>query len=246
MGKYYSQYRQDQFIDWVIFYRKRKGVFVDIGAHDGISFSNTYFFEKNRAWEGYCFEPNPTVFKKLQENRTSQNINWCVGSENGKVEFWKIEGPAEMLSGIKTHYDYRHIERIRKEIEISGGIIQEIEVRVISLMEFPEILKSGIDYLSIDTEGNELSILESIDFSKLKIKAISIENNYADDTIEDYLQGKGFEKVIKLKCDSIFICKSCLGNSIHFRIMMWKLVFRVYNSFAIRKKKLVSNFFYSF
>jgi hypothetical protein len=55
--KYFSQYKQDEFLDKVLFKKKQNGFFIEIGAHDGISFSNSFFFEKNRSWEGICIEP---------------------------------------------------------------------------------------------------------------------------------------------------------------------------------------------
>jgi len=42
--KYYSQYGQDKFINNVVFNNKQRGNFIDIGAHDGITFSNSFFF----------------------------------------------------------------------------------------------------------------------------------------------------------------------------------------------------------
>jgi hypothetical protein len=44
---------------------KENGVFVDIGAHDGETDSNSLFFE-NLGWKGFCIEPNPEMFNKLQ------------------------------------------------------------------------------------------------------------------------------------------------------------------------------------
>ncbi len=42
--KYYSQYRQDEFLNKVIFKKQKNGFFIDIGAHDGITYSNSSFF----------------------------------------------------------------------------------------------------------------------------------------------------------------------------------------------------------
>lgn len=45
----------------------KNGVFFDIGAHDGVSLSNTYFFEKELGWSGICLEPIPEVFERLKK-----------------------------------------------------------------------------------------------------------------------------------------------------------------------------------
>jgi hypothetical protein len=51
--QFYAQYQQDQVIDFLL-QKKYQGFFLDIGAHDGITFSNSYFFEKNRNFNGIC------------------------------------------------------------------------------------------------------------------------------------------------------------------------------------------------
>ena len=51
-----------------IFKNKRDGFFLDIGANDGITLSNSYFFEKELGWKGICFEPLKNAFQKLQND----------------------------------------------------------------------------------------------------------------------------------------------------------------------------------
>src|SRR5258706_11369284 len=59
---YYSQHSQDRFVDNFLLHGKRGGVFVDVGAYDGVALSNTYYFEKELGWQGICIEPNPMAF----------------------------------------------------------------------------------------------------------------------------------------------------------------------------------------
>ena len=42
---YYSQFKQDQFLEEVVFKGYKNGTFVDVGAHDGVSINNTLYFE---------------------------------------------------------------------------------------------------------------------------------------------------------------------------------------------------------
>lgn len=67
--KFFSQYLQDQYLDTKVFKGKRGGVFVDIGANDGVSLSNSYFFEKFRSWRGLWIEPIRAIFQQLQKYR---------------------------------------------------------------------------------------------------------------------------------------------------------------------------------
>lgn len=222
-SNYFSQYNQDKFLNEVVFYNKKDGFFIDIGAHDGISYSNSLFFEKFNDWSGICVEPNPSVFTKLILNRKSINLNVCIGSENKKVKFTQIEGYSEMLSGVSEKYDERHIQRINNDILIKGGKKSEIEVNMISLDAVDGLNNKKIDFISIDTEGNEFDIVTSINFNVLDIKSLVIENNYKDNRIEEYLNPFGFELIYKLDYDEVFINKKYFSLGIRTRILFWKI-----------------------
>jgi FkbM family methyltransferase len=200
---YYSQYGQDQKIDEILGGIKN-GIFLDIGAHNGISFSNTYFFEKEKDWAGYCFEPHPRVYRDLEKNRKCQCLNKGVGTSNSILEFWEITGYAEMLSGFSSKYSDSHKRRIEREISNYGGYKEIKNIEVIDIMDF---LNSNsidrIDYLSIDTEGGEEEIIMSIDFDKIEIKSLSIENNYDDTKIIGYMKSMGYNH-IKHHIDDIY------------------------------------------
>lgn len=207
MEKYYSQIGQDKFVD-EFFNKKLNGTFVDIGAHDGESSSNSLFLEKHRKWSGLCIEPGPDEYKKLEENRTSINVNCCVSDYDGESEFTYIKGYSNMLSGLSENYNNAHSARIDNEINSYGGKIEKIIMPVFklqTLLDKHEIL--DIDYCSIDTEGTEYNIVTSIDFSKTNIKMFSIENNYNDNKIQLYLESKGYYLLTKLQWDDIFVKK---------------------------------------
>jgi len=125
--KYYSQYRQDEFLNEYYFKGVKGGVFLDIGAHDGESLSNSKFFEEELGWSGICIEPNPDVFKLLKENRNCICINKAIYSKKGTVLFSKNSGRTEMLSGIVDSYDEEHLVRIIEENKVYGGSVSPIE-----------------------------------------------------------------------------------------------------------------------
>src|SRR5262249_14412066 len=118
---YQSQCAQDIFLDRWLFGGISGGIFVDIGAHDGGTGSNSYFFEKTRHWRGICIEPNPTVYAKLVENRSCILRNCCISDRSGIVPFLKVSGYAEMLSGIVDKYDPQHRMRVQHELQEFGG-----------------------------------------------------------------------------------------------------------------------------
>jgi len=217
--RYYSQVNQDRIADFTLS-RKTKGVFLDIGAHDGITFSNTYFFEKERGWTGICIDPNPDVFQKLIANRHCICENCAIATEEKQLIYRKVNGHyfSEMLGGILEFMDAEHIERINKEIATHAECsIEDIPVECKRLDNL--LNKYGvneIDYLSLDTEGAEYEILQSLDFDKLNIRLISVERN-KDSQVHKLLSSKGY-RCCSAGLDAFYYKELALGIRIHFYI----------------------------
>ena len=66
MTNFQSQVGQDE---WVVsfFSSKGDGYFLDIGAHNGVDLSNTYYLEKELQWNGICVEADPYIFEDLRK-----------------------------------------------------------------------------------------------------------------------------------------------------------------------------------
>lgn len=207
LAHFFSQSGQDKFI-YERFFKSKKdfGFFVEVGAHDGLTYSNTYFFEKELNWRGICIEPLPHIFKKLQKNRpASICINGCISDQPGKTQFLSVTGYSEMLSGILDKYDPRHLQRIEHELNLYGGEKQIIEVQCYRLNDLlTKYNIAHVDYLSIDTEGSELKILQSIDFTMISIEIISVENAYNELHIRNFLEKNGYKYITKLEGDEIY------------------------------------------
>ena len=159
---------------WALYEHNYKwnGFFVEFGATNGIDGSNTLILEKSYNWKGILAEPNPVWHADLTKNRTATIVTDCVYTETGKtVEFVGVSDPT--LSTIKGFGENDEHSHIRKNGETFA-------VNTISLGDMLSAAPRGIDYLSIDTEGSEYSILESY-FSKHAdehvIKCISVEHN---------------------------------------------------------------------
>ena len=125
---YHSTFGQDKFFNETYFKNKKGGVFVDIGAHDGVAGSNSYFFEKEHGWTGICVEPRVTPFKKMVEVRNCICINGAIADKEGYVTFREIEGPVQTFSGIESKLGKKHKKTIEKEIEAFGGSYKLVEV----------------------------------------------------------------------------------------------------------------------
>jgi len=184
---------------------KQNGIFVDVGAYDGVIVSNTHYFEDKLNWKGLCIEPNPNAFEKLLKSRTSNCINIGISNDDTELEFIKVNGYAEMLSGFKNYISDSHYERINEELVKNGGNIDFIIIKVRKLKDiFIENNINNIDYLSIDTEGNEFNVLNSIDYDTCYINIISVENNDNSTDVKNFLTTKGFCFVTKICGDDIY------------------------------------------
>jgi FkbM family methyltransferase len=208
-----SQFKQDELLEKNVFKGHKNGVFVDIGAHDGVNINNTLYFEKYNDWTGINVEPIKKVYDRLITNRPSSiNINCAVCNNDGETEFLCNEGYTEMLSGIKSNFDPRHINRIEFENNIKGSTTTTITVPTKKLETiFDENFIKRVNYLSIDVEGAEFEVIKSINFDKVFIDVIEFENNYDDvsNPIIEYLNTKNYILFHK-SCDIFMINKDSM------------------------------------
>jgi len=202
--KYFSQDGQDAFIV-KLFRGERNGTFIDIGAFDGKTFSNTLYLEKELMWKGICIEPNPIAFKELKANRNCICINCGVGEKEGVFKFLSLSGASAMLSGYIDSFDENHINRIDQLIKTHGGKKELIEVPVLPFKIIAEKHNIEIvEYCNIDVEGGELNVLRSIDFKKVKIKVFTIENNNDSKEVCNFLKPFGYKLIHKLGADEVY------------------------------------------
>ena len=204
-----SQLGQDKIVDEYL-HRKCNGVFVDIGAYDGVTFSNTLMLEIERNWTGICIEPLPDIFVELQKNRRCICAQVCIGNrEENEVEFLAVQSEAaraRMLSGVLSEYDPRHLVRVDDELNQFGGskgVIRLPMRHLHALLHEHGIRK--VDYLSIDTEGSELLILRSTILSAIGNPCITVENNYNDSAIDAVLLSQGYKLYTPIEWDRFYV-----------------------------------------
>lgn len=156
---------------------KTNGIFVDLGAGDGITFSNTYLLEKEYNWNGICVESYPDRYDELITNRVSFKKNIVINHYKG---YCNIDDDGRITESSGTTV----------ECDTFDNIITEFE------------LGNEIDYISINIGSSELDILKTIDFTKYDIKLITVQHNvYSNDLtfykwrIYDVLNNEGFERI---------------------------------------------------
>lgn len=168
VSKSRSQIFQDLFVLNTLNY-KRNGYFIDIGASDGISISNTYLLEDSFNWSGILVEPNRSWFSFLKKNRKSQICTKAIYSKsNLSLEFNDFYFPElSRLSSSSDNFSQNKFLR------------NKYMVQTITLMDLFEYysVPNFIDYLSIDIEGLEYEVLKDFDFKKYIIGIITCEHN---------------------------------------------------------------------
>ena len=142
-----------------------------VGAADGVSGSNSYLLENEFGWHGALVEPARSWHAELTENRHCMLDHRCVLDRTGGHILFRdcAERP------LSTVESFRNADRF-------GGKRAKAkcyEVETISLNDLIDHFGLGqIDYLSVDTEGSELTILAALDFGRFRPRVITVEHGY--------------------------------------------------------------------
>ena len=169
---------------------KKGGFFVEFGATDGVLLSNSWLLEKHFGWEGICAEPNPKLFERLQMNRSCTLSPACVYRTSGETMKFVM---ADAYGGLEdSGRDDQHVDK-RDAYAAAGNIIQVTTTSLLDLLQQNDA-PEAIDYLSIDTEGSELTILEGFNWSSYQIRCITVEHNFTEQRqgLRQLLQGLGY------------------------------------------------------
>lgn len=148
-----------------VFKNKTHGFFIELGANDGITQSNTNFFEKYRGWRGVLIEPSISGYKSCLENRKNSHcFNYaCVSDTYDKdIVYGDFDG------GLMSSVEGKRLSSSNL-VPVKCGTLSEI------LDKVDKFFLPHIDLLSIDTGGYELEILNGLDFSRHKPSFIIIE-----------------------------------------------------------------------
>ena len=196
--QFYSQIEQDKYYIENIIKYKQNGFFLEIGGYDGITGSNTYFLEKNLNWDGIIVECNPTLVEKCKKSRNCYICDKALyETDDAEIEFTiplgeEIIGGKEQLGGIKHLLKPESVKTFQRCYKQNKTIIVKT-ININTLLENHKIY--NIDYVSLDVEGGELSILKTWDFNKHKVKFLTVEHGniaHYQKSINILLTSKGF------------------------------------------------------
>lgn len=198
--KYFSQCGEDEFLNINYFKNKRNGVYMELGALDGVLYSNTKFFEDHLGWKGILIEPHPIKFQNLTSNRPNNYLfDNIVSSATEDVVLRSfidndVSGvedtlPKEYLTGVFSQIPEPHAKTLTDIVKTTGV--------------------EHIDLLSLDVEGHKYEVLLSWDFS-VPIEIILIETLGSsqidrDQQCREILIKNGYSLDCKYKHNEIYV-----------------------------------------
>lgn len=180
-GRAGSMQGQDEWVLQTLNY-KRGGSFLSIGEHDGESYSNTVVLERVYGWRGICVEANPHSMAQLRAHRTCAAFNYTLGGAlPEEVDFCD----AQEMGGVLGLPDRPHM--LQKDT-VTGqwaalpgkcppGAARRVTTTPVQALLQEARAPSVMDYLSIDVEGAELTILRAFPFEHHRFRCITVEHN---------------------------------------------------------------------
>lgn len=162
------------------------GRFLDIGAHDGMTLSNTYALSL-LDWKGVCVEPSPRIFPILSElykdNDRIKLFKVAITDYCGVIKFYDSSG--EGVSSV-----------IKGNVERYGCTANEVIVDCCDAKTLFSIFGYDFDFISLDVELTNLQVLKAIPFDRLtNLKLICVEHDKHQIEIIEFLKPFGFVKI---------------------------------------------------
>lgn len=181
------------------------GVMVELGGVDGVTYSNTLVFEKYLGFKTILIEPQEYMFEMMVRNRPSAVCyRAAICDTSGEIEFIG-KSPC---AGIHSLMDDTHKQQWMQGANAETYMVPTKRLDAI----FNENNIHHVDLLSIDVEGGEQNVLETIDFDKVEIYIICIEldekNSEKDNACRDILTRNGFTKQHRLCINEFWVNES--------------------------------------
>lgn len=194
-----SQYRQSFAKDYLDqrldpFIGKRRGFYVEAGAHNGRAQSNTLYFETYLDWTGILIEPIPILAERCREARPNniiENVALVADDSQSNIDVTYAGLMSTTTGAFREDHDYtvdQHHLRVREYFDFEESEIQKYNVPAATLSAVLEKHSiTEIDLLSLDVEGYEEEALRGLDLEKHKPRYILVEER-SGVQIEEMLQ----------------------------------------------------------
>ena len=199
--KYYSQHGEDYLL-WHFFDFRKRGFYIDVGAHDGISLSNTKSFEDN-GWTGICVEPIPEVAEACRRIRARVVQAACV-SGNEKSVALRVDRSG-LWAGI--HTDEQAVARAYRERGSGEPDFQTIDVPAVRAAALLTDHHGDIDFLSVDVEGTEIDVLRGLDLKRRRPRLLLVEALTAEalHSLDAFLAEFAYLRARSVTCNHLYV-----------------------------------------
>lgn len=201
---YASQAGQDQVVERIL-KGKRGGRFLDIGAYDGRTGSNSLYFEKYLGWTGVLVEPVKQHRQTAEMWRTSPCLPYAIADTDGEATFIAVTRGYTQMSGLEGDYDAAMLTRVRSDPRHAEDRIT-VQTRSLDSL-FAETGMDRVDFVSLDIEGGELSALRGFDHARHRVDVWAIENNTGGSQIAALMREKGYNLAEFCGVDEIYVRK---------------------------------------
>ncbi len=172
---HYSQFAEDVSISR-LFPRNYKGFFVDVGCFHPFRYNNTYRMY-TRGWRGINIDIDSIKIEAFNLFRRQDiNIACAVGEQSGIVECYH-GGFYSLGSTIDKEFAEAHGRHVTRTVECKT---------LTEIIDGTRFNGRPIDLLSVDTEGNDLSVLKSLDFPRYKPYVVVVESHL--EILEDVME----------------------------------------------------------
>lgn len=164
---------------------KTNGVFIECGALDGETRSNTLYLERFLNWSGLLIEADPLNFAQaVKKNRKAWLSSSCLS---------KTLHPT--IVTFKQSFNVGRISLLKPGKHRSGYV----DIECFPLYSYLLALNiSHVDYFSLDVEGDELDILKTLPFEKVDITTLSVEFTHVKEgkeALRRFMESKGYSVV---------------------------------------------------
>jgi FkbM family methyltransferase len=199
--QYYGQHGEDRFLDQV-FQGQTAGTCVEVGAHNGVVYSNTLFFEQ-RGWRCLLVEPNPALCTEIRKVRVAEVFECAASSVSGEVTL-HIPEQADVLSTVCSQPPVH--SRMRSE----GGNVRTLRVAARTLDDIlSEASVDQLEFVSIDVEGYESEVLKGLSLSRWRPRVLIVEDNSdcQDNAVPRYLRSMGYVRFFRTGCNDWYAAR---------------------------------------
>jgi FkbM family methyltransferase len=158
-----------------------RGVYIEVGANDGLTQSNTYYLNKALGWKGILIEPVHPIYLQCKRNRAMDTVVNCAlvaPEDEGKQFVMSVHEQGGLMSKMTQQSNgFRNVDLPGQTVEVVGRTLTS----VISDTEF-----THIDFFSLDVEGYELHVLKGLDFELFAPTMILVESEQVE-KVDEFL-----------------------------------------------------------